>query len=109
MSSSRRRRNTASAYITPSPVLLPLNPNRSFELYGTGEAALCLWLENSPNRIPPYASHKVGVAGMVLNQKRDELLVVREVRGETWSRDSPVPGPVGSRMVQGLEAPWRSL
>ena len=45
-----------------------------------GGAMLNRWLPEGESRIPPFATHKVGVAGLVLNEF-DEVLVIREARG----------------------------
>ena len=45
-----------------------------------GHAVLKVWLKpERPDKMPPFASHQVGVAGFVLNERR-ELLVVKEWR-----------------------------
>lgn len=36
---------------------------------------LNLWLRKGENKIPPFATHLVGVAGFVLNKKKEVLLV----------------------------------
>lgn len=36
---------------------------------------LNLWLRQGENKIPPFATHLVGVAGFVLNAKKEVLLV----------------------------------
>ena len=43
-------------------------------------AMLCKWLGSGPSKIPAFATHKVGVAGMVIRPP-GEVLVVREARG----------------------------
>lgn len=41
---------------------------------------LTQWLPNTPNTIPTFASHYVGVGGFVLNENR-EILVIKEKNG----------------------------
>ena len=37
------------------------------------------WLpENEPNKLPHYATHFVGVGGLVINDEKDEVLVIQE-------------------------------
>lgn len=38
-------------------------------------AVLNQWLKGTENKIPPFATHLVGVAGFVLNHKKEVLLV----------------------------------
>ena len=42
------------------------------------------WLPETPNTIPAYTSHFVGVGGFVLNDKR-EILVIKEKNGPVTS------------------------
>lgn len=53
---------------------------------------LTKWLPDTPNTIPAYTSHFVGVGGFVLNDKR-EILVVKEKSGpatQIWK----IPGGI---------------
>ena len=43
------------------------------------QAVLCLWLaEDRPNKLPAYASHQVGVAGLVLWEEQCSVLAVKD-------------------------------
>ena len=44
------------------------------------------WLKNSESMVPEFATHHVGVGGLVLNPARDQILLVRELRNSysTW-------------------------
>ena len=43
------------------------------------QVVLCLWLaEDRPNRLPAYASHQVGVAGLVLWEEQRSVLAVKD-------------------------------
>ncbi|XP_072170800.1 nucleoside diphosphate-linked moiety X motif 6-like [Diadema setosum] len=41
-------------------------------------AVLSLWLQEGPSRLPAFASHTVGVAGLVLNEETRELLMIQD-------------------------------
>jgi 8-oxo-dGTP pyrophosphatase MutT (NUDIX family) len=45
---------------------------------GDRSLVLCAWLEDSPSRLPPYASHQVGVSGVVWREDTDQLLTVQD-------------------------------
>lgn len=38
------------------------------------------WLDNGPSRLPGYATHYIGVGGMVMNKERTKLLCIQEQR-----------------------------
>lgn len=41
-----------------------------------GYVQMCLWLDKStPNKIPNYANHYIGVAGLVVNDENEILLI----------------------------------
>jgi len=49
------------------------------------------WLSTDPNHLPAYASHYVGVGGMVINPENETILVMQErvaKRKDLWK----VPG-----------------
>jgi hypothetical protein len=46
-------------------------------------AVLFKWLAPGPCKIPPFATHQVGVAGVVRDPATGRLLVVKE-RAKTW-------------------------
>jgi hypothetical protein len=57
-------------------------------------AMLSLWLsENPENKIPPFATHTIGVGGFVLNERREVLVVKELASGATaqWK----LPGGLG--------------
>jgi len=65
-------------------------PDFAFELHHTNNTeqtiVLKRWLiDNTEDKIPPFATHQVGCAGFVLNEK-NELLVIREWSGPPSSR-----------------------
>lgn len=83
---------------------LRLSLSRDAELFGAAErcgfifhharndeAVLKQWLHDGEDKIPPFATHQVGCAGFVLNE-RSELLVVKEWQdppaGENSTRNS---------------------
>jgi len=40
---------------------------------------MCLWMDDtSSNRLPDFADHYVGVGGMVINEDKDEILMIQE-------------------------------
>eukprot|EP00798_Chlamydomonas_sp_ICE-L_P004891 gene4891-34657_t len=45
-----------------------------------GHVMMTAWLPDTPNTLPPNASHQVGVGAFILNEKR-EVLVVQEKNG----------------------------
>ena len=47
-----------------------------------GTSTLLRWLPDGPSPVPPFATHIVGVGGLVMNDKR-EVLCVREARTPT--------------------------
>jgi 8-oxo-dGTP pyrophosphatase MutT (NUDIX family) len=59
------------------------------------KAVLSLWMcETKENKLPPYASHQVGVAGFVLREDTKEVLVIRDrFRFQRWK----FPGGVSDR------------
>jgi hypothetical protein len=55
-------------------------------------AVMVQWLGTTENKIPPYAYHNFGVAGIVINSE-NELLVVTEKRaGKATSKKWRIPG-----------------
>lgn len=54
-----------------------------FEYHHAKKEHLCLsiWLKDSPNKLPDYASTSLGVGGFVYDEKTDEVLVVKEKNG----------------------------
>ncbi len=63
----------------PSPPLHPQHntTQHSFRMHHCEPeyVMLNLWLRKGENKIPPFATHVVGVAGLVLNKKKEVLLV----------------------------------
>ena len=49
------------------------------------------WLPATESKIPPYATHKVGVGGFVVNDK-GEVLVVQEKHGGRFQNQWKLPG-----------------
>jgi len=41
------------------------------------------WLDEGPNKMPGFASHYVGVGGLVLNKERDKMLCIQERKPPT--------------------------
>lgn len=59
----------------------------SFHHAQPGYVYLKLWLSEEPDAFPAYANHFLGVAGLVVDEATDEMLVVRErfaVRDNIW-------------------------
>ena len=61
------------------------------------EIVLCQWLDQHiPNKIPPFATHQVGCAGVVtrLHQQRQQVLLIREPRSyEKWKLPGGIADP----------------
>ena len=37
---------------------------------------MCIWMDESmPDRLPAYADHFVGVGGLIINERREVLLI----------------------------------
>ena len=77
------------------------NTNLCFDLHhiNSSEQTIIMkrWLnDDTEDKIPPWASHQVGVAGFVLNDE-NEILLIKE-----WS------GPLSSRIPskQGIRRDW---
>ena len=49
-----------------------------------GRCMLNLWLKDGDSPIPPYATHKIGVAGFVKDQETGQVLVIKERNG-SWN------------------------
>jgi len=82
-SSSSRNTHTDTTTTTPLPF--------GFELHHTNTTTQCIvikqWIRQDgvDDKIPPYATHQVGCAGFVLNDK-NELLLVKEWSGPPSNR-----------------------
>lgn len=65
------------------------NKNFGFDLHHTNPALQTVimkrWLKDTEDKIPPFATHQVGTAGFVLND-RNEILLVKEWSGPLSSR-----------------------
>eukprot|EP00937_MAST-01D_sp_MAST-1D-sp2_P005814 g5814.t1 len=62
---------------------------------------LNLWLGSGASRIPPFATHKIGVAGLVRNSRGD-VLVVRERHAPDGSGDAAAAAWRGWKLPGGL-------
>lgn len=60
--------------------LIPVAFNHGFSYHhAVGDYAMLLkWLPGGQSKVPPYATHQVGVSGLVLNKEKSEVLVVQE-------------------------------
>ena len=96
---------TADGYLTiwveipkALSVLLPKLIDRGFDFHHTGDDYIlltCLLVEGS--HIPPFATHYIGIGGVVLTPERD-LLVVREKFG-VGSREPTLKLPGGALLA----------
>ena len=89
----------------PLPVghgLIPTLDEIKFNLHHTDKNTLhyVKWLSPAPSRIPAYATHHVGVGGLILSPDRSRILLVRELHNaySKWK----VPGGL-SDLGEGLE------
>ncbi|XP_077984362.1 nucleoside diphosphate-linked moiety X motif 6-like [Glandiceps talaboti] len=77
--------------------LIPIAAQQGFTFHHTqGDTVmLCRWLrEDTPNRIPLYASHQVGVAGFVLNEDDRKVLMVQDkIRIALWKYPGGLSDP----------------
>lgn len=57
------------------------------------QAVLYKWLLDTESKVPRFATHQVGVAGLVYNQIKDEVLVIkdRHMIKDVWK----LPGGAG--------------
>lgn len=53
---------------------------------------LTKWLPSTPNTMPGFASHYVGVGGLVLNKDRTKLLCIQEKNSITGRPFWKIPG-----------------
>ncbi|XP_038063215.1 nucleoside diphosphate-linked moiety X motif 6-like [Patiria miniata] len=60
--------------------LIPLATRQGFELHHArdGHVVMSRWLRTDVSRLPSYASHQVGVAGFVLNEETEEVLMIQD-------------------------------
>ncbi|CAH8549847.1 unnamed protein product [Heterobilharzia americana] len=63
----------------------PLGPGFKFHHAYNSEATLVRWLGEGVSRLPDYASHQVGVAGVLTNSDTSKVLMVREKGSPTFS------------------------
>lgn len=73
--------------------LIGVAKNHGFSFHHTENNTLAMqcWLPNPPNRLPHYASHYVGVGGLVVDWEQRKVLVIKEKQGNdvfTWK----IPG-----------------
>ena len=56
--------------------------NYNFDFHHAKPEYLMLnkWLDKGPSRLPGYATHYIGVGGMVMNKERTKLLCIQEQR-----------------------------
>jgi mutator protein MutT len=60
-----------------------------------GYVLMCHWMDESmPNRLPAYADHFVGVGGLVINERR-EVLMIQEKRAKLQGASKPWKFPGG--------------
>ncbi|CAH8523107.1 unnamed protein product [Schistosoma turkestanicum] len=62
----------------------PIGPGMKFHHARNSEATLVRWLGEGASRLPDYASHQVGVAGVLINSDFSEILMVREKVGPSF-------------------------
>jgi ADP-ribose pyrophosphatase YjhB (NUDIX family) len=67
---------------TPKANLIPIAASHGFEFHSAepGWVLLTRWLPQTENKLPPGASHQVGVGAFVLNEHR-QILMVQEKTG----------------------------
>ncbi|XP_022086140.1 nucleoside diphosphate-linked moiety X motif 6-like isoform X2 [Acanthaster planci] len=60
--------------------LIPLAAKQGFELHHAkdGHVVMSRWLRQDASRLPRYATHQVGVAGFVLNEETEEVLMIQD-------------------------------
>ncbi|CAH8858612.1 unnamed protein product [Trichobilharzia szidati] len=63
----------------------PLGLGLKFHHACDSEATLVRWLGEGESRLPNYASHQVGVAGVLTNSDNSEVLMVREKGGSLFT------------------------
>ena len=54
-------------------------------------AVLTTWLPDTPNKLPPYASHYVGVGGLVIDWETEKVLLIKEKTGHD-TKGWKIPG-----------------
>lgn len=61
--------------------MIPIAYSEGFKFHHTTpmEARLVKWLQNTPSKVPEYATHQLGVGAVVINDN-NEILCVRELR-----------------------------
>lgn len=86
--------------------LIPIAAEEQFCFHHSGESYVMMIRRLIDNAfVPPYASHYIGAGGVVVNRKK-EILVVREKRlGQTGSGSFKLPGGllhVGEHVADGV-------
>lgn len=69
-------------FLVPSLCLdPPEGPGLEFHHASGKSVTLTRWLEDGPSKIPEYATHQLGVAGVLTNPEQTHVLMVRERPG----------------------------
>ncbi|CAM9732387.1 unnamed protein product [Choristocarpus tenellus] len=66
---------------------VPIAGHYGFKFHHTkpDHLMMCLWLlEDVPNKVPPFGTHHLGVAGCVVNVEREVLLVKDKHKNAMW-------------------------
>ncbi|XP_072040544.1 nucleoside diphosphate-linked moiety X motif 6-like [Amphiura filiformis] len=60
--------------------LIPVAASHGFSLHHTegNHIYLSRWLLDCPSRLPAYANHQIGVSGFVLNEEKEEVLMIQD-------------------------------
>ncbi|TPP65709.1 Nucleoside diphosphate-linked moiety X motif 6 [Fasciola gigantica] len=62
----------------------PEGPGLQFHHAAGKSATLTRWLDDGPSKIPEYATHQLGVAGVLTNPEQTHILMVRERSGSRF-------------------------
>ncbi|KAL9971720.1 hypothetical protein ACROYT_G017922 [Oculina patagonica] len=75
-----RRRSVWMKVPIAQSYLIPVAFDHGFSYHhAVGEYAMLLkWLPGGTNKVPSYATHQIGVSGLVLNKETSEVLVVQD-------------------------------
>ena len=66
--------------------LVPIAGRFGFQFHHTKNdyIKMLLWLEDTECKVPPFATHHVGVGGVVLNNNNEILLVKEKLKNSQW-------------------------